>query len=125
MDGGLTFLPQPWVVAVDASSFGGGLLVSTSAGGAKTTAVDDKPPADDRTEAPAGSLGTVDFVLLGGFRRTGANARAADQALDVISNISINEFYKIKHVVYEKIPAVGFPVVAAAATADGAVGGAA
>lgn len=79
MDGGLTFLPQPWVVAVDASSFGGG-LVSTSAGGAKTTAVDDKPAADDRTEAPAGSLGAVGFVLLGGFRRTGANARAADQA---------------------------------------------
>jgi hypothetical protein len=51
-----------------------------SAGGAKTTAVDDNPGADERTEAPAGNLGAVDFVLLGGFRRTGANARAADQA---------------------------------------------
>ena len=80
IDGGLTFLPQPCVVAVGASSFGGGLLVSMSAGGAKTTAVDDKPAAGERTEAPAGSLGAVGFVLLGGFRRTGANARAADQA---------------------------------------------
>ena len=44
--------------------------------------------------------------------------------MDVISNISINEFYKIKHVVYEKIPAVGFPVVAAAVTAAGAARGA-
>lgn len=61
--------------------------VSTSSGGAKITAVEETVAVADMvadvvavTEAPTGSLLVGTFAFCAGFRRTGANARAADQA---------------------------------------------
>jgi len=72
MDGGLTFFPQPWVVTAfevddDSCWAGCGLAVlSTSAGGANTTAVDERDAAAAVngawiTAAPAGNLGALGF----------------------------------------------------------------
>lgn len=81
----MTFLPQLgvalWV------SGGVELAASFSTGGAKTTAVEERPApttgTDDRTAAPAGSrwADAFDFTW---FRRTGAKARAADHASEAI-----------------------------------------
>lgn len=87
MEGGLTFLPHPWVcgwLACAGSSF---LAGSTRAGGAKTTAVLEITAGDDivavdacawAMAAPTGRRAAVGFGFGGGFRRTGAKARLAD-----------------------------------------------
>lgn len=77
-----------------------GFTGSIKAGGAKTTAVDENVElsgADERSEAPAGSLGAVAFVFCAWLRRTGAKARAADHASETMHKIEIliNEFYGI------------------------------
>ena len=86
IDGGLTFLPQP-CVALWFSGGGAEFTVSLSTGGAKTTAVEDRPVAitgtDDRTAAPAGSRGADAFDFWAWFLRTGAKARAADHASEM------------------------------------------
>ena len=83
MDGGLTFLPQ-LCVALGVSGGGAELETSFSTGGAKTTAVEERPApttgTDDRTAAPAGSRWVDAFDFWAWFRRTGAKARAADHA---------------------------------------------
>lgn len=58
--------------------------MSTSTGAANTTAVEDsaaEAPAEDSTDAPAGRRAAAGFAFCALFLRTGANARAADQAL--------------------------------------------
>jgi hypothetical protein len=89
IDGGLTFLPQPCVALwVSDAGAGAELMVSFSTGGAKTTAVEERPVpttgTDERTAAPAGSRGADAFDFWAWFRRTGAKARAADHASEVI-----------------------------------------
>ena len=67
MDGGLTFLPQPCVAlwVSDGAVGGAELTVSFKIGGAKTTAVEERPVPrtgmDERTAAPAGSRGADAF----------------------------------------------------------------
>ncbi len=79
------------------------MLVSTNEGGANTTAVDEivapvlliigPGPAvagietEESTDAPAGNRGAVGLDLLPGCRRTGAKARAADQAFSCMGII--------------------------------------
>ena len=86
IDGGLTFLPQLGV-ALWVSGAGAELAASFSTGGAKTTAVEERPApttgTDDRTAAPAGSRWADAFGFTW-FRRTGAKARAADHASEAI-----------------------------------------
>lgn len=89
IDGGLTFLPQPCVALwVSCGASGGAeLTVLFSTGGAKTTAVEERPVpitgTDERTAAPAGSRGADAFDFWVWFRRTGAKARAADHASEM------------------------------------------
>lgn len=85
MDGGLTFLPQPWVPGVgEASAVEAGLGSSINVGGEKTTAVLDMEAVDETpldvlaTAAPAGMRTAPTFVFLATLRRMGANARLAD-----------------------------------------------
>lgn len=75
IDGGLTFFPHP----CGATSCVAALLGSTSEGGAKTTAVEDKVADNvDVNAAPTGKRGAAGFAFCAGFRRTGAKASAAD-----------------------------------------------
>lgn len=86
IDGGLTFLPQ-LCVTFWVSGGGAELAASFSTGGAKTTAVEERPVptgTDDRTAAPAGSRWADAFDFWAWFRRTGAKARAADHASEAI-----------------------------------------
>jgi hypothetical protein len=73
-------------------------VVSIKEGGAKTTAVDEIVPvwdpagagraAEGSTDAPAGKRGAVVLALLA-VRRTGAKARAADQAFGALKRHGI------------------------------------
>jgi hypothetical protein len=80
IDGGLTFFPHSGVC----DSRAGGS--STNAGGADTIAVAESMDAGIgapvSTAAPTGRRGVAVLAFWAGGRRTGANARAADQPLD-------------------------------------------
>lgn len=84
MDGGLTFLPHPWVVGVGCESVGISIFVgSTSEGNANTTAVleidvDPVVLMADATAAPTGNRGRTGLAFCTALRRTGANAKLAD-----------------------------------------------